>query len=203
MCNYFAVARKYELKRRAERQAETRRRIVEAAIELHRAKGPARTTISDIARLAGVERHTFYRHFPDERAIGLACSGLYMELNPPPAAEPWRAVLDPEARLQRGLGELYDFYERAEDMLSRVLRDAEIHPLTREMFDLRAGGSMAAVREALAELLPPDKRVAAVLDLALDFHAWRRLRDSGLSPREAAELMASLIVSAARGSAGA
>jgi AcrR family transcriptional regulator len=75
------VARKYELKRRAERQEETRRRIVEAAIELHRTKGPARTTLSDIARLAGVQRHTLYRHFPDERAIGLACSGLYMELN--------------------------------------------------------------------------------------------------------------------------
>src|SRR5881392_2855080 len=106
------VARKYELRRRAERQEETRRRIVEAAIELHRTKGPARTTLSDVARLAGVERHTLYRHFPDERALGLACSGHYTELNPPPDAEPWTAIVEPAARLRHGLGELYAYFER-------------------------------------------------------------------------------------------
>ena len=36
--------RTYTLKRRAESQAETRQRIVEAAIELHREIGPAATT---------------------------------------------------------------------------------------------------------------------------------------------------------------
>src|ERR671931_174872 len=76
------VTRKYELRRRAERQQETRRRIVEAAIELHRTKGPARTTVSDVARLAGVQRHTLYRHFPQERDLHLACSGHYMVLHP-------------------------------------------------------------------------------------------------------------------------
>src|SRR5438093_7923993 len=101
------MARKYELKRRAERQHETRRRIVEAAIELHRTKGPARTTVSDIARLAGVQRHTFYRHFPDERALGLACSGTFLELNPPPDGTTWRAIGDPEERLRAALSELY------------------------------------------------------------------------------------------------
>src|SRR5713226_6605610 len=126
------MARKYELKRRAERQQDTRRRIVEAAIELHRTKGPARTTLSDIARLAGVQRHTLYRHFPDERAIGLACSGLHMERNPPPQAEQWRSLPPGEARLRTGLGELYAFFERNQDMFSCVLRDAEVDPLTRE-----------------------------------------------------------------------
>ena len=36
--------RKYELKARAEKQAETRRRIVEATLSLHEDVGPARTT---------------------------------------------------------------------------------------------------------------------------------------------------------------
>jgi AcrR family transcriptional regulator len=52
------VARKYELKRRAERQEETRRRIAEAALELHTTIGAARTTVSAIADRAGVQRHT-------------------------------------------------------------------------------------------------------------------------------------------------
>src|SRR2546422_8276944 len=100
------MTRKYELKRRAERQEETRHRIVEAAIELHRTKGPARTTLTDIARLAGVQRHTLYSHFADERGISLACSGLLMERNPPPRAEQWRSITDRRARLRTGLSDL-------------------------------------------------------------------------------------------------
>ena len=41
--------RKYELKARAEKQAETRRRIVEATLGLHQEVGPARTTVAEIA----------------------------------------------------------------------------------------------------------------------------------------------------------
>jgi AcrR family transcriptional regulator len=176
------MARKYELKRRAERQQETRRRIVEAAIQLHRTKGPARTTLSDIARAAGVQRHTLYRHFPDEREIGLACSGLFSELNPPPDPAGWGTVADPGERLRVGLGAVYSWYEQVADMFTCVLRDAEVDPLTRE----------------LAPGLGRSKRVQAALDLALDFRAWRRLRDSGLDATEAAGLMADAVLCADR-----
>src|SRR5438876_12333399 len=59
--------RRYELKRRAEQQHETRCRIVDATIELHETIGPAATTFSDIAERAGGGRVTVYRPFPDER----------------------------------------------------------------------------------------------------------------------------------------
>src|SRR4029077_9727775 len=88
------MARTYTLKRRAEQQAETRQRIVEAAVELHSSVGPARTTVSMIADRAGVQRHTFYAHFPDERGVFVACSGLVAERDPLPDAEPWRAIDD-------------------------------------------------------------------------------------------------------------
>ena len=61
------MGRSYQLKRRAERQDETRQRIIEATIELHQTVGPAATTVTDIAQRAGVGRVTVYRHFPDER----------------------------------------------------------------------------------------------------------------------------------------
>ena len=111
------MARKYELKARAERQEETRRRIVEAAIDLHRTLGPAHTSFSAIAERAGVQRHTLYRHFPDERAMGLACSGLYSERNPLPDPAPWWQIEDPEARLRAGfiLDGLQEF-ERVRDL---------------------------------------------------------------------------------------
>ena len=186
------MTRKYELKRRAEQQEETRRRIVEAAIELHRTKGPARTTLSDVARRAGVQRHTLYRHFPDERALGLACSGLFGELNPSPDPERWRTVADPEERLRLGLSELYEYFEGAGDMIASVLRDAEIDPLTRELVELRRAEPMRRIREALAEGLRGRRRLAA-LDLALNFHAWRRLAASGLSRNEAVETMVAAV----------
>jgi AcrR family transcriptional regulator len=57
--------RKYQLKARAERQQRTRQRIVEATVALHQEVGPARTTVAEIARRAGVQRLTVYNHFAD------------------------------------------------------------------------------------------------------------------------------------------
>lgn len=73
------MTRNYTLKRRAEQQAETRKRIVEAAIDLHGTVGPANTSVSMIAEKAGVQRHTLYAHFPDERSMLMACSGHSLE----------------------------------------------------------------------------------------------------------------------------
>jgi AcrR family transcriptional regulator len=192
------MTRKYELKKRAERQEETRRRIVEAAIQLHRTKGPARTTFSDIAALAGVQRHTLYRYFPDERAMGLACSGLHFELNPPPDPAGWEAIADPAERLRVGLEALYAWYERNEDMFSCVFRDAEIDPLVRELFELRGVEPMARVAAVLSRGLGTGRRARAAFSLALDFHAWRRLAQSGLDAPDAATLMADAVLCASR-----
>jgi AcrR family transcriptional regulator len=183
------VTRKYELKKRAQSQAETRRRIVDAAVELHRTKGPARTTFSDVARLAGVQRHTLYRHFPDERHLFAACSSAYFEMYPPPDPAAWRASGDSEERLTHGLVALYEWYERIEDMLTSVLRDIEVHALTRETQERLAGPVFGAMHDALADVVPEREPARAALDLALDFHAWKRLRASGLSSRDAAEAM--------------
>jgi AcrR family transcriptional regulator len=183
------MTRKYELKRRAERQQETRRRIVEAAVQLHRTKGPGRTTFTDVARLAGVERHTLYRHFPDERRLFQACSGLFFETNPPPDPTVWRAIAEPDMRLRQGLGDLYGWYEQVEDMLSCVLRDADTHLLTGETFRQQAGPLMAEVRDSLLEVLPSTNPAQALLDLAIDFRGWQRLHASGLTNAEAAEAM--------------
>src|SRR6476619_1368338 len=97
------MTRTYTLKRRAEQQAETRRRIAEAALELHGTVGPAQTSLSMIAERAGVQRHTLYAHFPDERSLFMACSGLAEERDPAPDAAPWRAIAGQRERLTIGL----------------------------------------------------------------------------------------------------
>ena len=192
------MTRKYELKRRAERQEETRQRIVDAAIRLHRTKGPARTTFSDIAALAGVQRHTLYRYFPDERQMGLACSGHHFAQNPPPDPAEWEGIGNPGERLRTGLRALYAWYERNEDMFSCVLRDAEVHPLSRELFELRGAEPLSRIRRSLDLGLGRGRQVQAGLDLALDFHAWRRLWQSGLDTAEAAALMTETVLHADR-----
>lgn len=190
------MTREYELKRRAQQMADTRRRIVEAAIELHQELGPARTSVSAIAERAGVQRQTYYRHFPDPRSLQMACSRLHLERNPLPDPEAWRAIADPHERLRTGLGELYAYYDAHESTLANVIRDAEIDPTTREIAMLRMA-VMAELRDALAEGLPRDKtdpHLAAALDLAIDFNTWRLLvRRNGLPPPEAVALVATIV----------
>lgn len=179
-CSEIDMTRTYTLKRRAEQQAETRQRIVEAAVELHGSVGPAATTVSMVAERAGVQRHTFYAHFPDERSLFMACSGFAFERDPMPDAEPWRTIGDPKERLRIGLHAIYDWYERTAELIACVLRDSEHHALTREMNELRGGPYFAAYHEVLGEKL--NARQRALLPLALSFYTWRTLaRESGLS----------------------
>jgi AcrR family transcriptional regulator len=182
------MARTYTLKRRAEQQANTRRRIVEAAIELHGSIGPALTSISMVAERAGVQRHTLYAHFPDERSLYLACSGLAMERDPLPDAGAWRAIEDRRERLRVGLLALYGWYDRNAELVACVLRDAEYHPLTKEIAEMRFGPVMMAYQDILGAKLNANQR--AVLRLALSFSTWRTLvRESGLKPGAAVGAM--------------
>jgi len=189
---YMKQKRTYTLKRRAEQQADTRRRIVEAAVALHGSVGPALTTFSMVAERAGVQRHTLYAHFPDERSLNLACSGLAMERDPMPDADPWRAIEDSKERRRTGLLAIYRWYERNEALTACVLRDAEYHPLTREIAALRVGPYMAAYLDVLGAKLGARQR--AVLQLGLSFFTWRTLvREGGLKPTAAVEAMAQAI----------
>jgi AcrR family transcriptional regulator len=187
------VTRRYELKKRAERQEETRRRIVEATVELHKTVGPARTTVSAIAERAGIERKTFYRHFPDPDTILEACSTHYRALNPPPDPHDWLAIEDPRERLRRGLLDAYGYYGRNEQMMANVLRDRELGLPVGDGF-LR---HRAAAKRVLAEVFGVRgrcrQRLDGALELALDFRAWQTLTRAGLSDRQAVELTAAIV----------
>src|SRR3954471_1904993 len=125
--------RRYEKKARAAQEQATRQRVIDATIDLHGTVGPARTTISAIAERAGVRRATVYRHFPDERALLLGCSGAWLERHPLPDPASWAAIDDPAVRLARALDALYAWYEEVEPMLTLVLRDVEAVPVIGEI----------------------------------------------------------------------
>ena len=117
------MKRRYELKKRAERQAQTRQRIVEAAVALHRERGVAGTTVTEIAERAGVQRLTVYNHFPDEGALLEGCSGHWGALHPLPDVSAWAAIGDLEPRVRAALRDLYAYYEETEPMTEKFLRD--------------------------------------------------------------------------------
>jgi AcrR family transcriptional regulator len=195
------MPRKYEQRRRAEQQEQTRLRIVEAAVDLHREIGPASTTMSAIAERAGVQRNTLYRHFPDERSIVYACSAHFFAENPMPDVAGWDEIDDPAERCRHGLGALYAYWEANEEMTANVVRDLEVNALVQEVNTLRGAEPRARIREALLTAWPPKGRstqLEATLDLALSFRTWQSLvRGSGLTSKAAADLMATTIGCAA------
>jgi AcrR family transcriptional regulator len=205
---------KYELKKRAERQEETRLRIARATLELHEILGPALTTRSAIAERAGVTRPTVYSHFPDDLTLGKACSSLELSNNPLPDPGPWQEIADPERRMRVALGELYAYFRRRERLWTNILRDQEM-PLTNDNQE---------AQEADAEIMEPiflhwermKETLAAgwgkyeespgllisAIGLALDFQTWRAMaRTQDLSDEQAIELMVGMVRCAA-GAAG-
>jgi AcrR family transcriptional regulator len=185
--------RTYELKERARRQEQTRRRIVAAAVDLHTSVGPARTTISGIAELAGVERHTVYAHFPDELTLFRACSDHWSTRHPAPDIALVAAIDDPSQRLRRALGEMYAWYESVERELALFVRDVASIP--EEVTDQRLS-HLAALADAVGRGRPRRKAVRAAIGHALEFETWRSLvRRNGLSRAQAVDAMERLVSS--------
>jgi AcrR family transcriptional regulator len=190
------VARNYELKKRAQSQALTRLRIVEATVAMHETVGPLRTTISAIAERAGVQRLTVYRHFPDERSLFAACASHWTGQNPMPDLAAWAAVDDPQERLQIALGDVYDFFRATEGMTANLVRDLPDSAVMREVatpfaeYWQAARGVLLRGWDAHGSHL---KLLRAVIGHAVEFETWRSLvRGQQLSDTEAAAAMVSL-----------
>jgi AcrR family transcriptional regulator len=191
------MPRKYEMKRRAERVQETRQRIAEAAMELHETVGPARTTVSAIAEKAGVQRHTYYAHFPELKDLYRACSAHHMERYPLPDPSRWAEISGPEERLTRALSEVYAYFGDNEALLTNVLRDTPLDPVLQEnnIFFFR---HWEAMRDTIADAFEASgarrEALLAAIALALDFQTWRTLvRQQELSQDRAVELMVGMV----------
>lgn len=196
------MPRIYQLRRRAERQDETRRRIVQAAVELHTTVGPAHTTDLAVAERAGVTRRTFYRHFPDELSLFRACTSHGLEAWPPPDPESWRRVADPEQRLGSALRELYIYYAVAGSGLVAIWRDI---PWLRP--ELNVSPNRNDVLRAMPAVLIEGWNVrgrrrevlAAALRHATAVTTWHSLvAQQGLRDEEAVHLLIAMVLSTAR-----
>jgi len=184
--------RPYRMRKRAEAQASTRLRILDATMRLHEEVGPRATTISAIAERAGVQRLTVYRHFPDEAAVFQACTNEWLRQNPPPDAKTWRPLADRDARVRAALDAFYRYYRKTRRMWSAAHRDVDQVPALKqpmaEFADL-----VASIGRELAKGDGGGHRGKARLDAtirhALAFPTWKSLDDIGLGNAEKVRLV--------------
>jgi AcrR family transcriptional regulator len=192
--------RKYSLKARAEKQAATRRRIVEATSALHDEVGPARSTVAEIARRAGVSRLTVYNNFPDEKDLFTACGDYSMGRNPLPDPSAAFAIDNPAERLRAVLGPFYGWYRKNARASENLQRDRLVLPALDAVMRIRMDQQVANLADALAAGFTPAARSAkglrAAVALALDFWTWRRLAGEGMSDEDAAALMVGAVKAA-------
>jgi AcrR family transcriptional regulator len=183
------MTRSYQLRQRAESQDRTRQKIVKAAIELHQTKGPAATSMNDIAERAKVGKVTVYRHFPDDAAMINACSGLYFQRHPFPDPETWRSIQDATEMLRQGLSEIYTYHQSTEAMMNHVMAEMRNDPLMAPYHDhwRRAVDILTAAWPVTGHRR---KKLKAAIALALSFETWRSLvQENGLTESQAVELM--------------
>ena len=191
--------RSYRLRARAERQNETRRRIVEATVALHREVGPARTTIADVARRAGVERLTVYNHFAQIDDLLAACQADFLGDSPPPEIMPSPDGQSPLDDFEAALVRLYGWFRANADMERNVHRDRLLMPELDALLRKGADPHYAMAAAAWARAIAPRRRakeVVAMVRLALDFGAWDLLSAQGLGNRQIAALWRSAVAAA-------
>jgi AcrR family transcriptional regulator len=190
------MRRRYTFRTRAKAVDETRRRITEAAVELHGTVGPARTTFTGVAERAGVQRLTLYRHFPNETALFEACSAHWLSLHPPPDVASWRTIPDPALRLRTALRELYVYFDETAEMWERVYRDAPLVPALQRPFAEWLGYLDLACDTLARGWAGRGRRRAggrAALGLALSFGAFATLRQQGADAETAAAIMYEMV----------
>jgi len=163
-----AARRRYDSPVRRQRAAETRDRIVAAAVEL--LQGTASwnwraVTLRAVAERAGVNERTVYRHFENERALRDA---VLARIEAEVAVEPESFTLD---NLPDATARIYQ-YVSSIPLRSRAPRDATVESITRRQRE----GLHAAVTRAVPEWDARDQTVAAaMLDILLSVTAYERL----------------------------
>jgi AcrR family transcriptional regulator len=192
--------RKYELKARRASRDRTRQRIVEATSQLHEEVGPARTTVAEIARRAGVQRLTVYTHFPTDAELIAACGAHWQARHPPPDPTPFPGSNDAADGLRAALRAFYVWYRDNEAMVANIRRDRHFLPAMDEALKSSWDRDLRLLAIALSAAFGPTdaaRPVTAAVALALEFWTWQRLAQEGLDVDAAAELMVTCVAAVA------
>jgi AcrR family transcriptional regulator len=166
------------------RGLDSRRRIVEAMLELVR-ETEYSPSAEQVAARAGVGLRTVFRQFNDMES-------LYAEMSQVIEAGLWAVASRPfVARTWRGrLTEMVERRSAAFEQLGPIKRAADAMRSSSPFLAERQARLVTVMRMLLGRILPPeiasDPERFEALDLLLSFEAWWRLRrDQGLDPDRA------------------
>jgi len=181
------MPRPYDLGRRAAPKADTRERIVAAALAIYRDRGYSGASNLAIAKAADVAPATVRNHFPEPEGLARAVfDALLGELRVPTPA-----IFDGAAgvhdRVERLARELASFYERSAPWWRLYEREPELITVWGGGVDAYYADVDRLIHAALGELAP-DERSVAVLAAVIGPPTFFALKGRGLSSDAAVEL---------------
>jgi len=185
--------------RRQAMAGQTRRDILQTARRLFARQGYAATSVTDIAREAGVAVQTIYARLGSKRGMLMALIDLIdEEADAGALAAGIRAAGNPQDALAAEVRLTRVFQERCGDIIGALFAAAAVEPdlaaaVAEGQRRHRDGARLAVARitelGGLRENLAPE-RAAALIAIATTHEAWRELRHSyGLSWDDAEALL--------------
>jgi AcrR family transcriptional regulator len=183
--------RKYEMTRRAAMADATRRRIVEATLELHIERGVLGTSMRDIAARADVAPGTVARHFPDYEDVVSACGKLVRERYPAPTSEIFHGASTVEERVERLVVAWFGFHAVQPHYYSLQADRAALPPLDAYLSEVEQQ-HRALCAQALRPTQARQARIRQLRALT-DYGVWRSLADQGATPQAAARQVCAVL----------
>jgi AcrR family transcriptional regulator len=181
------MPRSYNLGRREAPKADTRARIIEAALGVYRLRGFAGASNLAVARAADVAPATVRNHFPDPEDLARAVfESLLVELDVPTPAI-FDGLDGLRARVERLARELAAFYERSHQVWAMYEREPELIRVWGGGVDRYYADIEQLMRVALGDL-GNDERSMAVVASVIGPPTFFALEARGLTFDEAVAL---------------
>ena len=181
------MPRSYSLGRRASPKADTRARIVAAALTIYRDRGLASASNLAIARAADVAPATVRNHFPDPADLAHAVFGAMLAELQIPTPAIFEGADDLRERVTLLATELAAFYERSEPWWRAYEREPDLIRAWGGGVDQYYADIERLMRVALGELSDDELSVAVVASV-IGPPTFFALRGRGLSSDEAVRL---------------
>lgn len=188
---------KYESPLRDEQKAETRRRILGAAERLMQDAELGELTFAAVAREAGVQERTVYRHFETK---GDLLDALWDALDPRIGTA---SFPDSEASLVEAPRRVFPAFDDNENLMRAFWSTPQGREFRLRVNDKRKAAIRKAVADAVKDLPANEARwVTATAQLLYSGAAWQTMKDywgfSGEEAGKASSFMLQLIFDAAR-----
>ena len=186
------MPRNYALGKRAIQTADTRRRIIDAALALYREKGVSATTMQDVARRADVAPGTVANHFGSAGALATEATTTILADLQMPAPNLFDGVDRLSDRIHLLVSELAAFFERSEPWY-RVSRQVPADAQFWADAETRYYGELGALVRAALGPLASDPDAVAMVSAVLGTWVIGTIQATGRSAEAAVDLVSDLL----------